>query len=208
VVGGTLLQGPQANPATAGTIARSQSSIEAAATRAGMRASDLRGHISTQSVSTGASNTLTRTTSNPLVKITVQASTRRRAQAAANALGQIVVARLSPYTDRKITALQQRIANDKTQIAAIERGASAGDAVARAALAVQVGDLLNDELQAKQLLIQAQDIERPSVLTRAAAVKTTARSRRNSVVVGAFLGLVIGLIVALAWEPLARRRRR
>jgi hypothetical protein len=78
-VGGVFLQGPQANPATAGTIARAESSIEAAAVRAGMRAGDLRGHVSTQSISTGAGSTnVVRTTGNPLVRITVQASTRRR----------------------------------------------------------------------------------------------------------------------------------
>jgi uncharacterized protein involved in exopolysaccharide biosynthesis len=75
-------------------------------------------------------------------------------------------------------------------------------------LAVQAGALRDDLLQAKQLLIQAQQIERPQVLTRAAAVKTTARSRRNSVVVAAFLGLVLGVIAALVWEPVVRRARR
>jgi uncharacterized protein involved in exopolysaccharide biosynthesis len=75
-------------------------------------------------------------------------------------------------------------------------------------LAVQLGEVLDDQLQAKQLLIQAQEIERPQILTRAAAVKTTARSARNSVVVGAFLGLLLGLIAAVLWEPLARRSRR
>jgi hypothetical protein len=206
-VGGVFLQGPQANPSTAGTIARAQSSIEAAAARAGMRASDLRGHVSTQAISTGAGSSLVRTTGNPLVKITVQASTRRRAAAAANALAGVVVDRLAPYADRKIDTLKQRIADDQTQIDAIRSGASSGDAVAKAILAVQIGDVLDDQLQAKQLLIQAQEIERPKVLTRAAAVKTTARSKRNSVVVAAFLGLVIGLIVALLWEPLLRARR-
>jgi hypothetical protein len=206
-VGGVFLQGPQANPSTAGTIARAQSSIEAAAARAGMRASDLRGHVSTQAISTGAGSSLVRTTGNPLVKITVQASTRRRAAAAANGLAAVVVDRLAPYADRKIDTLKQRIADDQTQIDAIRRASSAGDPVAKAVLAVQIGDLLDDQLQAKQLLIQAQEIERPKLLTRAAAVQTTARSRRNSVVVAAFLGLVIGLIVALLWEPLLRARR-
>ena len=73
---------------------------------------------------------------------------------------------------------------------------------------VQLGDVLDDQLQAKQLLVQAEEIERPNVLTRAAAVKTTARSRRNAVVVAAFLGLLLGLIAALVWEPLVRRSRR
>jgi hypothetical protein len=206
-VGGVFLQGPQANPSTAGTIAKAQSTIEAAAAQAGMRAGDLRGNVSTQSISTGSGSTVARTTGNPLVRVTVQATTRRRAAAAANALATIVVDRLSPYADRKILALQQRIAEDQKSIDTLRRGVTAGDAVTKAVLAVQIGDVLDDQLQAKQLLIQAQEIERPKVLTRAAAVKTTARSRRNSVVVGAFLGLVIGIIAALVWEPLLRARR-
>ena len=206
-VGGVFLQGPQANPSTAGTIARAESTIEAAAARAGMRAGDLRGHVSTQSISTGAGSTVVRTTGNPLVRVTVQATTRRRAAAAANALAAIVVDRLAPYADKKIQTLQQRISDDQKEIDALQRGASSGDATSKAVLAVQVGDVLDDQLQAKQLLIQAQEIERPKVLTRAASVKTTARSRRNAVVVGAFLGLVIGIIAALVWEPLTRRAR-
>jgi len=206
-VGGVFLQGPQSNPSTAGTIARAESSIDSAAAKAGMRAGDLRGHVSTQSISTGAGSTVVRTTGNPLVRVTVQASTRRRAQAAANALAAIVVQRLSPFADRKIDALEQRIANDRTQVAAMKRAATSGDPLGRAVLTIQAGQILDDALQAQQLLIQAQEIERPKVLTRAAAVKTTARSRRNSVVVAAFLGFVLGLIAALAWEPLARARR-
>ena len=206
-LGGVLLQGPQANPSTANTIARAQSSIETAAARAGMRSSQLRGHVSTQAISTGAGSTLVRTTGNPLVKITVQASTRRRAAAAANALAHVVVDRLAPYADQKIGTLKQRIADDQTQLEAIRRASSAGDTVTKVVLAVQIGNVLDDQLQARQLLIQAREIERPKVLTRAAAVKATARSKRNSVVVGAFLGFVIGLIAALLWEPLLRARR-
>jgi uncharacterized protein involved in exopolysaccharide biosynthesis len=207
-VGGVFLQGPQANPSTAGTIARAESSIEAAAARAGMPASALRGNIATQAISTGSSSSLVRTTGNPLVKITVQSSTRRRAAAAANALAAVVVQRLAGFADGKITLLKARIASEQQELDALRRGASAGDATARAVLAVQAGAILDDQLQAKQLLIQAQEIERPQVLTRAAAVKTTARSKRNSVVVAAFLGLVLGLIAALVWEPVVRRARR
>jgi hypothetical protein len=209
VVGGTLLQGPQANPSTVGTIARAESSIDEAAAKAGMRPGDLRGNISTKTISTGVGTSTTRVTANPLVRITVQASTRRKAQVAANALAQIVVTRLATYTDRKIGTLQERINADQEQIDAIQRQQrAAADATAKAVIALHLGDVLDDQLQAKQLLIQAQEVERPSVLTRAAAVKTTARSRRNSVVVAGFLGLLVGLFAALFWEPLARRTRR
>ena len=208
VVGGTLLQGPQANPSTVGTIARAESSIEQAAAQAGMRPGDLRGNVSTTTISTGAGASTLRVTANPLVRITVQASTRRKAQIAANALAQVVVSRLSPYADRKIAGLQDRINADQQQVEAIQRQERSGaDATAKAVFALHLGDVLDDQLQAKQLLIQVQEVERPAVLTRAAATKTTARSRRNSVVVAAFLGLLIGLFAALAWEPLFRRRR-
>ena len=209
VVGGTLLQGPQANPSTVGTIARAESSIEQAAAQAGMRPGDLRGNVSTTTISTGAGASTLRVTANPLVRITVQASTRRKAQIAANALAQVVVSRLSPYADRKIAGLQDRINADQQQVEAIQRQERSGaDATAKAVFALHLGDVLDDQLQAKQLLIQVQEVERPAVLTRAAATKTTARSRRNSVVVAAFLGLLIGLFAALAWEPLVRRRSR
>ncbi|CAN5274605.1 hypothetical protein BH18ACT12_BH18ACT12_15930 [soil metagenome] len=208
VVGGTLLQGPQANPSTVGTIARSEDSIEHAAVQAGMRPEDLRGKVSTQTISTGAGTTTVRTTANPLVRITVQASARRKAQVAANALAAIVVERLSPYADRKIQSLKDRISADDEQIEAIRRQArSAADATSKAVFGIQLWEILDDQIQAQQLLIQAEEIERPKVLTRAAAVKTTERSRRNAVVVAAFLGFLIGLAAALAWERVAARRQ-
>ena len=210
VIGSVPLQGPQTNPSTVNTIARAEDSIQRAAVRAGMRASELRGNVSTKTISTGAAtSTGTTRTTNPLVRITVQASTRRKAQVAANALSAIVVDKLAPYTDRKIQNLNERIAADQDEIDAIKRQiGGSSDATAKAVFGVHLADVLDDQLQARQLLIQAQEIERPRVLTRAAGVKTTARSKRNSVVVAAFLGFVIGLIAALAWEPLVTRRRR
>jgi uncharacterized protein involved in exopolysaccharide biosynthesis len=209
IIGGNLLQGPQANPSTVGTIARAQDSIAQAAARAGMRPDDLRNNVSTKSISTGAGASTLRVTANPLVRLTVQASTRRKAQVAANTLAGIVVDRLAPFADKKIAALEERINADQQQVDAIQRQQrGSSDATAKAVFALHLGDVLTDQLQAKQLLIQAQEVERPSVLTRAAAVKTTARSRRNSVVVAAFLGVLIGLFAALLWEPIMRRRAR
>jgi len=208
VISSTLLQGPQANPSTVGTIARSEDSIDRAAAEAGMRPGELRGSVTTQTISTGLGSSLVRATGNPLVRITVQASTRRHAQVATNALAGIVVERLSTYADKKIGSLKERITADQEQIDAIHRQArSSSDATSKAVFSVQLGDVLADQLQAKQLLIQAQEVERPQILTRAAAVQATARSRRNSVVVAGFLGLLLGLFAALLWEPLVRRRK-
>ena len=124
-VGGIQLQGPQANPSTVNAIVHAEDSIDRAAGEAGMRAADLRGNVSTKTISSGTGGTgVVRTTANPLVRVTVQASTRRRAQAAANALSKLVVARLAPYADKKIETLTERIAADQEQIDAIRKQAS------------------------------------------------------------------------------------
>jgi uncharacterized protein involved in exopolysaccharide biosynthesis len=205
IIGGALLQGPQSNPSAVGTIARAESSIERAAVLAGMKAADLRGNVSTQTISTGVGANIVRTTGNPLVRITVEASTRRRAQFAANALADIVVGRLAGYANRKIDRLRERIDADREVVNAIrQQSRTAGDATAKAVFAIQLGEVLENLNQAEQLLIQAEEIEKPQIFTRAAAAKTTARSRRNSVVVAAFLGLLLGLVAALAWDRLPR----
>src|SRR2546425_1955728 len=141
VVGGTLQQGLQAISSTVGPIARAEDSNDLAAAQAGMRPGDLRGNVSTKTISTGAGASTLRVTANPLVRITVQASTRRKAQVAANALAQIVVARLSTYADRKIAGLKDRVDADQEQIDAIQRQEqSAADATAKAVFALHLGD--------------------------------------------------------------------
>jgi Chain length determinant protein len=202
--GNTPLLSQQTNPTSAGAIAKSEDAIDAAATAAGMKSTQLRGKVSTQGVA-GSAGTIggTRIQQNPLVRITVQAPTPRKARIAANALARQVVDRLSGYAAQKIKLLQQRIASDKQQVDAIRR-ASAGNP----GLAVALGSFLQDQFTAQQQLVQAQQIELPSVLTHGAAVKTTARSRRNDVVVAAFIGLLLGAIAALVWQPLVARSRR
>src|ERR671930_482363 len=57
----------------------------------------------------------------------------------------------------------------------------------------------------RQIVLAASTKER---VARDAGLKTTARSKRNSAVVGAFLGLLLGIAAALLWEPLAGRFAR
>jgi len=69
----------------------------------------------------------------------------------------------------------------------------------------QVVDQLS---QYQQLLALAKNVEQSKLVTPALAVKSTARSRRNSVLVGALIGLLLGIVAALVWEPAARVVRR
>ena len=67
---------------------------------------------------------------------------------------------------------------------------------------------LQDNLfEAQHFLNLAEDVESSRVVEDAAAVKTTARSRRSSVLVGALVGLLVGVIAALVAEPFVARRR-
>src|SRR2546421_355931 len=139
-----------------------------------MKPAQLRGKISTTTVS-GSAGTVggTRVQQNPLVRITVQAPTPRKARIAVNSLARQVVERLSGYAAKKIKLLEQRIASDKQQVDAITRGAAGNPA--RAGL---LGTVQQGLPTAQQQRPQAQQIELPSVLAHGAAAKNTARSPR------------------------------
>jgi hypothetical protein len=208
-VGNVQLTSPQTNPSTVNALIHSEEFVATAAAAAGTTADAIRGGISSQAISTGTGVTAAqRAAANPLVRINVNAATGRRATRAANSLARQVVARLSPLARDKIAYLKGRIAADQRQIDTIRQlSTRGGDATLKAVLGIQVADVLQDQLQAQQLLAQAQQVEKPTLLARAAAVKTTARSRRNSTVVGGFIGFILGLIAALASEPVAARTR-
>jgi hypothetical protein len=210
IIGSVPLSNAQTNPSTVNALIHSEEFVDRAAAAAGTSPDSIRGGISSKSISTGTGLTAAqRASANPLVRISVTASTRRRATRAANSLARQVVAALAPLSRDKIQLLKRRIETDQSQIDTIRRlSAGAGDATLKAVLGIQLNDVLQDQLQAEQLLAQAVQVERPALLAHAVAVKTTARSRRNSAVVGGFIGLLIGLIAALAWEPVASRTRR
>jgi hypothetical protein len=210
IIGNVQLSSPQTNPSTVNTLIHSEEFVERAAAAAGTSPDSIRGDISSKAISTGVGlTTAQRAAANPLVRISVTASTRRRATRAANSLARQVVARLAPLARDKISYLKERIAADQQQIDTIRRlSAGGGDTTLKAVLGLQLTDVLQDQLQAQQLLALAQQVERPALLARASAVKTTARSRRNATVVGGFIGLILGLIAALAWEPVLARTRK
>jgi hypothetical protein len=200
--GGTPLVSQQTNPTAVGTIVKSEEAIDTAAGVARMKPQRLRGKVSTQTVTAGTGTVgTTRVQQNPLVKITVQTPTAREARLSVNSLARQVVQTLSGYSIEKIKLLQSRIASDNAQVAALKRSGRSDSAAA-----ISLGNFLQDSNAAQLQLVQARTIEMPSVLTHGAAVRTTARSRRNDIVVGALLGLLLGVIAALAYEPIAARR--
>jgi hypothetical protein len=158
-----------------------------------------------------------------LVGITVRGDERAQVEEAANLLGQEVVDRAASYADAKIALYEQRLEGQQERVASLERQVddmadtveSAGDLTSAdrlaltTVLAVQQDRLAmaQDEiLTVEQLLTQAREVERGRIVTEASAARVDARSTRTSIVVGAFIGLLLGALAALLWGPLARLR--
>ena len=198
----TPVQSQQTNPSAVRQIVTSEAVLQRVAAEVGSRPGQLRGHVSTSAVSGNNA----RQGQAPLVTITVTGRAPRKVRLAANELANTAVLGLGGYAKAKTMNLREQIASYDRQLAALDRAPGGGTTAA--VLALRRGDLEQARLTATQLLAQAQQIESPRILTRAAAHKTTARTRRSTVAVAAIIGLLVGLVAALLWEPVAGRVAR
>ena len=163
---------------------------------------------------------------NPLVAITVTGHRRGAVANAANELANRVVnsRALAGYSKTKIENLQLLVDQEKAALAALSRnlkaqqdalGRASGLSTAEQLIALgQLNGLLQQQLTTtdqlttnQQQLALAKDVEAPQIITPAAATKTTARSRRNTVIVAALIGLLLGIVAALVYEPATRAVR-
>jgi hypothetical protein len=220
--GGVQVQSQATNPSTVRQIVTAESTIQAVAKKAGLRPGQLRGHISTQAVS----GNISRLGQNPLVAINVTGHERRKVARAANNLASTVVnsKALAGYAKTKIQNLQLLVDQEKANLAVLSRnlkaqqaalGKASGLSTAEQLIALgQLNGLLQQQLTTtdqlttnQQQLALARDVEAPQITTFAAATKTTARSRRNTVIVAALIGLLLGIVAALVYEPATRAVR-
>ena len=206
--GNVSLQGLQTNPSTIGTIAHSLAVDQRVAALCKAKTGAFRSGIATQTVS-GA---LAKNGQNPLVSLSVQSAKKKVAACAANELAKAVVSRISGYALEKIASFKSQLSEEEKGIKALN-GALADPNVSttdKLLLQVQLNTAQSDLSSTTQLLHQATAIEEPSVLTPASAARVTARSKRNSVVVGGLIGLILGGLAALLWDrvaAMAARRR-
>jgi uncharacterized protein involved in exopolysaccharide biosynthesis len=206
ILGGNQVQSINTNPSTARAYVRSESVVRRVARSTGLSISGLRRGISANPVQ---GNTV-RLGQAPLVQVGVKGPRAARVASAANQLAQMLVQRLSGYSRTKIATLEEQLAADETAIDALEAALARGEASTtdRLLFQLQLTQYQQDRTQTRQLLAIAREVEAPQVLSRASAVKTTARSPRNSIVVGGLIGLILGIAAALLWEPVTRRRAR
>jgi hypothetical protein len=226
-LGGGQIQSLATNPRTVSEIIRSEAVIQRASRISGIPESQLRSSISTRELlAVGQVRGI-----NPLFEISVKGSGKRKVELAADALAARVTDRVSVYVTRKIDDLERQVEISEAQLAAVEaRIQTAQRQQAQLNVdptiplsekllltinlnsAITTGDarrtaLQDDLFEAQQLLNLAENVESSRIVEPAAASKTTARSSRTSLLVGALIGLLVGAIAALVVDPIAARRR-
>src|SRR4029453_14189196 len=226
--GSAPVPGLATNPSTVNEIVHSDGVLDEVAERSGMSPSKLGANVSSRQVSPPAGRRVV-TGTTPLIEIGVTGQNRRGTTRAAKLLPPPRVRDVAPYVEDKISAIQRRIDSDERELNSIDRRlriAQEGlaDALGNRSLGVSERLLLvstfnstisfgeqrrgvvqTDLLGAREALSRAENVEHPSIVERAAARKTTARSVGRSVVVGGLIGLILGVLAAILWEPTPRR---
>jgi hypothetical protein len=228
-LGGGQIQSLATNPRTVGEIVRSEAVLDDVSSEAGIPTSKLRSSISTKElVATGQP----RAGITPLIEIGLKGDAGpRKIEDAANALAARVVEDVSAYVEQKVDSLEEQVATSESQLEAVEARIQASQRQQTTIIqdqSIPLGERLllsanlnsvittadarrtalqDDLFDSRQLLILAEQVEKSRVVEEAASVKTTARSSRTSLLVGALLGLLVGVVAALAAEPVLARRR-
>lgn len=206
-----------------------ESTVRRVAARVGLKPRRLRGRIQTKPILgiTGARLGAPA----PLLEITVTGASPAKAAAAANALAEMAVDQSSTYADVKIQVLKDQVAFTEKELANVDRrldvalrqqqqaltNTALGTAERLIAL-VNFNSLVNfldqrraslerDRIDRRQTLALAEDIERGRVVTPALAERSAGPSSRTGAAIGGLIGLILGVLAALFWDPLAARAR-
>jgi uncharacterized protein involved in exopolysaccharide biosynthesis len=219
--GGAVISSFGTNPRAVSQITSSASAQELAEKEAGMGSGALRGHVSIAQVGTATGAGAARAA--PLISLTVTGAAPIKVEDAANALAKLVVDRTTaPYVGTKIATYESVLKTTNKQLASITtRLAVLDQAMAKSNLAPidqlvlvsqvdnaeqRQGNLLDQQATTNQQLAFAKEVESAKVITTAKAEKASAHSKPSSLLIGAFIGLLIGAIIAIVGESSFSRR--
>jgi hypothetical protein len=228
-LGGGQIQSLATNPRTVSEIVRSEAVLDDVSSETGIATAKLRSSISTKELVAAGQP---RAGVTPLIEIGVKGDDGpRKIEDAADALAERVVDDVSGYVQQKVERLEQQVEVSRAQLESVETRIQAAQQQQtrinqdqsipldqRLLLSLNLNSVIttadarrtalqDDLFEAEQLLILAEQVEKSRVVEPAAAVKTTARSSRTSLLVGALLGLLAGVVAALVAEPVLARRR-
>ena len=207
--GTTPIMTLQTNPSAVGQIANSQSVVDVVARQCKTKPETFHKGISVQKVASASSSSKTSGAiqANPLVTLTVQTAKGKVAACAANGLARAAVAGIDSYPAEQIKYLSGHVAADSDAInglnATIANSSVSGTdkAVLQQQLRADQADLATTQ----QSLLVAKTVEMPKVTVLAATHQITAQSSRNTVLISALIGLILGIIGALLWDRIVPR---
>ena len=226
---GNAMAGLNSNSKAATQLLASQAVLNEAAGKSEVKISTSRLRKET-TVVTPSSTVKTSTSVVNIVVITVTDTNKLRATAAANALAQVLVSRISPGVSGKIVLLEAQLASGQKQLAAAntrvlaaqtalmaiargggtpaERAAASAPYVAVVqAAATEQEALASSNQKTELMLFTAKQVEEPRVLHEAAVPDSpSGPSMSLNVAAGVLVGFVIGIIVAFVRRRLAERR--
>ncbi|HWE82598.1 MAG TPA: hypothetical protein VG265_13190 [Gaiellaceae bacterium] len=214
--GTTSVLGYLSSPAAIQAYATEPTTIDIVAARTGITPGQLAGHVSTSTVGdTGTAAASATNTNSILIQISVTLNKPKKAEDAANAFASIITKlTTSSYVTASLAIYQRRDASFTSRIKSLtQQIASLNDVLAHTKLApldklvlvseqeqaqASLGQTLDSQSTNQQQLILARDVEQTKLIQQATrAQKSQARSRRNSVLFGALIGLLLGVIVAV-----------
>jgi uncharacterized protein involved in exopolysaccharide biosynthesis len=208
-----------------GQLASSEEVVDSVAAKVGVSPARLRAGISTVSVGVqGKTETPT-----SFQQISVEGIPRKKALAAATALAKIVVDENSAFTRLRLRTFQQNrqrlqqqleqatqnIATFQKRLAAInaDKGLSTTDKLIMAGSTtnlLQFNESRQSDLEAALLtsddtIALAKQVELARILQPARIERAAPPSRRSAALIGGVIGLLVGLVAALVWDPVAAR---
>ncbi len=218
--GGALVNGFGTNPRAVSQIVSSADAQAEAAHRADMRPAGLRGHVSVAQV--GAATGAGAARSTPLISLTVDGTRSSTTAAAANALADIVIRKTTAsYVGVKIRTFRLTLESVNTQLKSVNTRLAILTSATKAAknldplqqlvivsqednAEARLGNLIAQQETLQQQLAFATQVESAKVITAARSLKADAHSRNSSLLVGALLGLLVGLIAAIVLDGRTR----
>ena len=220
--GTSPIQGLPTNATYVDKLVHSEYAARIAAAKANLRPGQVRNNVSTKAVS-GAKGAL-KAGQTPLYEISLTGAVPRKVRAATLSLSNQVISQLSGYVDTKISGYETLLASlnaqldtNRLRIKSLRRTIASAKGLSQLDQlllftqldnAVQTsGTLLQSKTTTESSLTLAKDVELPRIIAPPVPTKTTARSTRNSMLVGGVIGLILGIIAALVAEPVLRRVR-
>jgi hypothetical protein len=207
------------NPATPGILLRNDQLLARAAQKAGLEPGALKGHVSSQVLS----QAITKTNYTPLVNIVVQGLDKDKVAPASRAVAEQIITAINKYPSAQQKTLQAYAASQKLILASanerlkrgnenldritnlkgltpLEKATLTGNAISNLnGITSQISQVSDSYTQTVQILAALQSgVAKGEIVENPRAIRSTATSGGANIGVAVILGLVIGIVLALA----------